>query len=77
MLRVAIIEQETDFLLRDLKAVEDSYGTDILIPTMSCRYIERLLENGRVERPPQQVHMLHPAILPKGLSPFFLTRKDF
>src|ERR1039458_5999756 len=34
---------------RDLKAVEDSYGTDILILKMSCRYIERL-ENGRVER---------------------------
>lgn len=45
-----MLEQETDFLLRDLKAVEDSYGTDILVLTVSCRYIERLLENGRVER---------------------------
>lgn len=45
-----MFEQETDFLLRDLKAVEDSYGTDILILTVSRRYIERLLGNSRVER---------------------------
>jgi len=45
-----MLEQEADFLLRDLKAVEDSYGTDILILTVACRYVARLLENGRVER---------------------------
>jgi hypothetical protein len=55
-----MLEQETDFLLRDLKAVEDSYGTDILILTMSCRYIERLLENVRVER---HLGKHHPDIL--------------
>jgi hypothetical protein len=32
-----MFEQETDFLVRDLKAVEDSYGTDILLLTVSCR----------------------------------------
>lgn len=51
-----MLEQESDFLLRDLKAVEDSYGTDILILTVSCRYIERLLENGRVERHLSKYH---------------------
>jgi len=55
-----MFEQETDLLLRDLKAVEDSYGTDILILKMSCRYIERLLENGRVER---HLTKHHPDIL--------------
>jgi len=55
-----MLEQETDFLLRDLKAVEDSYGTDILILKMSCRYVERLLENGRVER---HLSKHHPDIL--------------
>ena len=55
-----MLEQETDFLLRDLKAVEDSYGTDILILQVSCRYIERLLENGRVER---HLGKHHPDIL--------------
>jgi hypothetical protein len=55
-----MLEQETDLLLRDLKAVEDSYGTDILFLTVSCKYIERLLGNGRVER-----HLIkqHPDIL--------------
>jgi hypothetical protein len=55
-----MFEQESDLLLRDLKAVEDSYGTDILILKMSCRYIERLLENGRVER---HLSKHHPDIL--------------
>jgi predicted HD phosphohydrolase len=55
-----MFEQEADFLLRDLKAVEDSYGTDILILKMSCRYIERMLENGRVER---HLSKHHPDIL--------------
>jgi len=45
-----MLEQETESLVRDLKAVEDSYGTDILSLTVICGYIERLLGNARVER---------------------------
>jgi hypothetical protein len=45
-----MLEQETESLVRDLKAVEDSYGTDILSLTVICGYIERLLGNTRVER---------------------------
>jgi hypothetical protein len=45
-----MLEQETESLVRDLKAVEDSYGTDILSLTVICGYIERLLGNVRVER---------------------------
>lgn len=45
-----MFEQETESLVRDLKAVEDSYGTDILALTVICGYIERLLGNVRVER---------------------------
>ena len=45
-----MLEQETESLVRDLKAVEDSYGTDILALTVICGYIERLLGNIRVER---------------------------
>jgi hypothetical protein len=45
-----MLEQETESLVRDLKAVEDSYGTDILSLTVICGYIERLLGNIRVER---------------------------
>jgi hypothetical protein len=55
-----MLEQETDMLLRDLKAVEDSYGTDILILMVSQRYIERLLGNDRVER---HLNRHHPEIL--------------
>jgi hypothetical protein len=45
-----MLEQETESLVRDLKAVEDSYGTDILALTVICGYIERLLGNIRIER---------------------------
>jgi len=45
-----MFEQETDFLIRDLKAVEEAYGTDILTLTIACRYIERLLANAVIER---------------------------
>jgi hypothetical protein len=45
-----MLEQETETLVRDLKAAEDSYGTDILALTVVCGYIERLLGNVRVER---------------------------
>jgi hypothetical protein len=45
-----MLEQETETLVRDLKAAEDSYGTDILALTVVCGYIERLLGNVRIER---------------------------
>ena len=46
----AMLEEETDSLMRDLKTVENSYGTDMLTLSISCGYIERLLANARVER---------------------------
>lgn len=55
-----MFEQETDFLVRDLKAGEDSYETDILLLTVSCRYVQRLLENDRLER---HLTKHHPDIL--------------
>jgi len=42
------MERETDVLLRDLKRVETSYGTDILALSVSCRYVTRILANGKV-----------------------------
>jgi hypothetical protein len=56
----AMFEQETESLVRDLKKAEDSYGTDILALTIICGYIERLLENARVER---HLSKHHPDIL--------------
>jgi RepB plasmid partitioning protein/ParB/Sulfiredoxin domain len=46
----AMLEQETESLIRDMKAVENSYGTDVLTLSIACGYVERLLGNSRVEK---------------------------
>ena len=45
-----MLEQETDMLLRDFKAVEETYGADVLTLSVCCGYLKRLLGNARVER---------------------------
>jgi ParB-like chromosome segregation protein Spo0J len=42
------IERETDALLHDMKAAEESYGKNVLALSVSCRYISRMLANGKV-----------------------------
>jgi RepB plasmid partitioning protein/ParB-like nuclease domain len=56
----AMFEEETDSLIRDLKAVEESYGTDILTLSIACGYITRFLANGEIER---HLQKRHPEIL--------------
>ena len=56
----AMLEQETDLLIRELKAVEESYGTDMLTLSIACGYVERLLSNSRVEK---HLDKHHPDIL--------------
>lgn len=46
----AIMEEETKTLLKDMRAAEESYGTDILNLTVASRYIEGLLRNRRVRK---------------------------
>jgi len=46
----AVLEEDTENLVRNLKSVEESYGTDILALTVCCTYLEKLLENERVAR---------------------------
>jgi RepB plasmid partitioning protein/ParB-like nuclease domain len=46
----SMLEGENEFLLRDLKSVEESYGTDVLTLTVACAYLDRLLKNPKVER---------------------------
>jgi prepilin-type processing-associated H-X9-DG protein len=46
----SMLEGENEFLLRDLKTVEESYGTDVLTLTVACGYLDRLLKNVRIER---------------------------
>jgi ParB-like chromosome segregation protein Spo0J len=53
----ALLENESDGLLRDLKAVEDSYGADVLTLTVSCGYLERLLENSKVTKYLERNHL--------------------
>jgi len=47
---IAMLEEESESLVRDLKAVEASYGTDMLTLTVFCGYAERLLNNARIEK---------------------------
>jgi RepB plasmid partitioning protein/ParB/Sulfiredoxin domain len=56
----SMLQQEMESLLRDFKAVEQSYGTDVLSLTVVCAYVERLLGNAKVER---HLSRRHPDIL--------------
>src|SRR5258705_12429670 len=47
---IARVEEEMESLERDLKAVEDSYGENVLNLTVARNYIKKLLENGKVVR---------------------------
>jgi len=53
----SMLEEQNEFLLRDLRAVEESYGTDVLTLTVSFRFLERLLANPRVERYLERYHL--------------------
>ena len=53
----SMFEEENEFLLKDLKSVELSYGTDVLALTVSCGYIDRLLQNPKIERYLSRNHM--------------------
>lgn len=55
-----MLERETESLVRDLKEVEQSYGTDILAFTVICGYVDRLLRNHTVEK---HLNKHHPDIL--------------
>jgi hypothetical protein len=46
----ALLIEETDSLVRDLKDAEASYGTDILALTVACGYLQRVLKNRRIEK---------------------------
>jgi hypothetical protein len=52
----AMLSEQNDFLLSDLKSVEESYGTDVLTLTISAGYIERLLDNAKVSRYLEKFH---------------------
>ena len=53
------MENETDTLLRNIKAVEQSYGTEVLTLSVSRRYLDALLGNTRVH---EYIVQRHPDI---------------
>ena len=53
----SMLKEENDFLLRDLKSVEESYGTGVLTLTVSMGYIERLLGNPKIEKYLERYHL--------------------
>jgi len=53
----AMLEEQNEFLLRDLKSVEESYGTDALTLTVSRGYLQRLLSNPKIERYMERYHL--------------------
>lgn len=55
-----MLGRETEQLIRDLKTVEESYGTDVLSLTVCQGYFKKLLANSRVER---YVAKNHPDLL--------------
>src|SRR5262249_21593939 len=46
----AILEEESESLVRDLKAMEKSYGTDVLTLSIATNYVRRWLANSAIER---------------------------
>jgi hypothetical protein len=52
----AMLSEQNDYLLRDLKSVEESYGTDVLALTVSIGYIERLINNPKISRYMERYH---------------------
>jgi hypothetical protein len=53
----SMLKEENEFLLRDLKSVEESYGTDVLTLTVACGYLDRLLTNPKIERYMTRYHV--------------------
>jgi hypothetical protein len=53
----SMLEEQNEFLLKDLRCVEESYGTDVLTLTVSFGYLERLLHNPLVERYLERYHL--------------------
>ncbi|MCD9816660.1 plasmid partitioning protein RepB C-terminal domain-containing protein [Bradyrhizobium japonicum] len=58
--QIARMEREMSVLQQDFKAVESSYGEDVLHLVIACGYVSKLLGNKKVER---YLDQNHPEIL--------------
>jgi RepB plasmid partitioning protein/ParB-like nuclease domain len=46
----ALLGEDTDGLIQNLKAIEETYGADVLTLTVACAYLERLFEHKKILR---------------------------
>ena len=44
----ALLGEDTDGLIQNLRAIEETYGADILTLTVTCAYLKRLFSVSRV-----------------------------
>jgi len=56
----AIFEEENATLAADFKKMEESFGADMLLLSISCAYVRRLLSNQKIE---QHLEKYHPDVL--------------
>ena len=46
----ALLGEDTDGLIQNLKAIEETYGTDVLTLTVTCSYLDRLFGEDKISR---------------------------
>ena len=46
----ALLGEDTDGLIQNLKAIEETYGSDVLTLTVACAYLDRLFEHEKILR---------------------------
>lgn len=56
----ALFEEENATLAADFKKMEESFGADMLLLSVSCAYVRRLLSNQKIE---QHLEKYHPDVL--------------
>ena len=44
-----LLSEDTDGLIQNLKAIEETYGTDVLTLTVACAYLDRLFSEEKIE----------------------------
>ena len=44
----ALLGEDTDGLIQNLKAIEETYGTDVLTLTVTCAYLDRLFSEEKI-----------------------------
>lgn len=71
--QIARMEREMSVLQQDFKAVETSYGEDVLHLVIACGYISKLIGNKKVER---YLDQNHPEILEEFKSIVSVTSLD-